>query len=61
MGEDPRNYSKAEHYRKFMEWKNGPGAHWFTGLNREPTIDEIEKAREREIYSIHSLCPNGEG
>ena len=101
MPENPLNYSKAEHYRKFQEWKNGVGAHWFGGDIEADDYDAIrfcsgelvenpqkmasselkafcdkchlkdecgecrmptyiEMARERELYSIHSLCVNCE-
>jgi hypothetical protein len=58
--DNPLSYSKAEHYRKFMEWKNGAGAHWFNNNDRLASMTEEEKERERKIYSTHSLCVNGE-
>jgi len=87
MPENPLNYSKADHYRKFQEWKQGEGSHWFEDDKMgkplsDKSLSELkvicrechlkdecgecrmplykEKALERELYSIHSLCVNCE-
>jgi hypothetical protein len=60
-GQMPENpdleWSKYRDREKFLEWKQGPGSKWFNGADEHESRD---KERERELYSIHSLCVNGE-